>query len=92
MALPPVIVDSSANAGKSSPGISNSELLSAIGDKEAFYDLYIQLTNRAIELYARAGRRKFAIKLHGDLAALDLYVELRSPTVCPNPFADFEGI
>ncbi|PCH38130.1 hypothetical protein WOLCODRAFT_64398 [Wolfiporia cocos MD-104 SS10] len=54
--------------------ISKAEILQALEDKEAFYDLYVQVTNRAIELYAGAGRRKFALKLHGNLAALDLYV------------------
>lgn len=43
-------------------------------DKEVFYEAYVKLTNRAIELYAKAGRRKFALKLHGSLAALDLCV------------------
>ncbi|KZT11270.1 uncharacterized protein LAESUDRAFT_809238 [Laetiporus sulphureus 93-53] len=52
--------------------ISRSELLKVLTDKEAFYDLYQQITNRAIEQYANAGRRKFALRLHGNLAALDL--------------------
>ena len=30
------------------------------------------ITNRAIDLYAKGGRRKFALKLHGTLAALDV--------------------
>ncbi|OBZ75937.1 Trafficking protein particle complex subunit 10 [Grifola frondosa] len=57
----------------SSQGISKSELLSALNDKDAFYDLYVSITNRAIELYASAGRRKFALKMHGTLAALDVH-------------------
>ncbi|EEB93507.1 hypothetical protein MPER_07821 [Moniliophthora perniciosa FA553] len=52
--------------------ITNSQLLATFSDKEAFYELYVQTTNRAIELYAKSGRRKFALKLHGSLAALDL--------------------
>ncbi len=52
--------------------ISNDHLLKALEDKEAFYDLYITITNRAIDMYAKAGRRKFALKLHGSLAALDV--------------------
>lgn len=45
-----------------------------MADADTFYDLYLGLTNRAIELYAKGNRRKFALKLHGSLAALDLYV------------------
>lgn len=52
--------------------ISKVDLHTALQDKEAFYELYIGLTNRAIELYANAGRRKFALRMHGSLAALDV--------------------
>ena len=52
--------------------ISKAELLTGLEDKDAFYDTYIKTTNRAIELYASAGRRKFALKMHGSLAALDV--------------------
>lgn len=45
-------------------------------DKEAFLEAYVSLTNRAIELYANAGRRKFALRMHGSLAALDVYVPI----------------
>ncbi|OCH95045.1 hypothetical protein OBBRIDRAFT_788779 [Obba rivulosa] len=72
MALSSITASAAAGDSETSRGVSNTELVSAIENKDAFYDLYIQVTNRAIELYARAGRRKFAIKLHGDLAALDL--------------------
>ncbi|KAG1877859.1 trafficking protein particle complex subunit 10 [Suillus subalutaceus] len=53
--------------------ISNQEVMLAIGDKEAFYDLYCATSNRAIDMYVKAGRRKFALKLHGFLAALDIH-------------------
>jgi hypothetical protein len=53
--------------------ISRIEILTSLNDRDAFYELYISTTNRAIDLYARASRRKFAIRLHGSLAALDLY-------------------
>jgi hypothetical protein len=53
---------------------SNEILNAAISKKEAFYELYVAVTNRAIDLYAKSGRRKFALKLHGNLAALELYV------------------
>ncbi|KAI0780765.1 trafficking protein particle complex subunit 10 [Trametes elegans] len=55
--------------------ISTSELSTALKDKDAFYELYVGVTNRAIELYAAAGRRKFALKLHGSLAALDVALQ-----------------
>ncbi|EGO20910.1 hypothetical protein SERLADRAFT_452051 [Serpula lacrymans var. lacrymans S7.9] len=66
---------SSAEKRKSSQRISQSDIISAIGDRELFYDLYITTCNRAIDLYAKAGRRKFALKLHGALAALDVHRE-----------------
>ncbi|EMD38446.1 hypothetical protein CERSUDRAFT_153326 [Gelatoporia subvermispora B] len=72
MALPSAVVHTTSGDGNVPESIGNKELASAVGNKDLFHDFYIQLTNRAIELYARAGRRKFAIKLHGDLAALDL--------------------
>jgi hypothetical protein len=40
----------------------------------AFYDIYVKLTNRAIDAYVKAGRRKFALRLHGSLAAMDVLV------------------
>lgn len=54
--------------------ISNESLLEAVNDRNAFYKTYIDITNRAISMYTKAGRRKSALKLHGSLAALDLYV------------------
>lgn len=75
IALPAPLPPSAKPDGeRPSQNISRSELLGALEDKEAFYDLYVQIINRAIELYATAGRRKFALKLHGNLAALDLWV------------------
>ncbi|EIW60047.1 uncharacterized protein TRAVEDRAFT_164477 [Trametes versicolor FP-101664 SS1] len=59
---------------EASETISRTDLASALVDVDAFYELYVAITNRAIELYAAAGRRKFALKLHGSLAALDVYV------------------
>lgn len=58
-----------ANSGAS---ISNNDLLEAVRDREVFYKNYIDVTNRAISMYTKAGRRKSALKLHGSLAALDL--------------------
>lgn len=52
---------------------TNETLNVAINNKEAFYELYVAVLNRAIDLYAKSGRRKFALKLHGNLAALELY-------------------
>ncbi|KAI0831480.1 trafficking protein particle complex subunit 10 [Trametes gibbosa] len=58
---------------EASQTISRTDLSAVILDREAFYELYVVVTNRAIELYASAGRRKFALKLHGSLAALDVH-------------------
>jgi trafficking protein particle complex subunit 10 len=52
--------------------ITNTDILSAIENAELFYELYVTTTNRAIDMYTQAGRRKFALRLHGSLAALDL--------------------
>ncbi|KAF8911173.1 trafficking protein particle complex subunit 10 [Gymnopilus junonius] len=52
---------------------SNESLDAAVNAPEAFYKLYVAVTNRAIDLYAKSGRRKFALKLHGNLAALELH-------------------
>jgi len=54
--------------------ISRTELVDALNDQPAFDKLYIEMTQRAIDVYAKGHRRKFALKLHGSLAALDLYV------------------
>jgi hypothetical protein len=48
--------------------------MQALADKGKFDELYISTTQRAIEYYAEGKRRKFALKLHGDLAAFDLSV------------------
>ena len=53
---------------------SNETLSVAINNRQAFDELYIALTNRAVDFYAKSGRRKFALKLHGFLAAFELYV------------------
>ena len=52
--------------------VTNADILSAIENADLFYDLYVATTNRAIDMYTQAGRRKFALRLHGSLAALDL--------------------
>ena len=57
---------------RSSQKISQVEILSAMKDRTAFYDLYINLTNRTIDTYAKGNQRRFAVMLHGKLAALDV--------------------
>ena len=58
---------------KSSDGtISNVELAATTTNADAFCELYVGTTNKAIDLYVKAGRRKVALKLHGSLAALDM--------------------
>jgi trafficking protein particle complex subunit 10 len=70
--LPKNRPDQKDNSIESLKTISKLDLRSALQDKEAFYEMFIGLTNRAIELYANAGRRKFALRMHGSLAALDV--------------------
>ncbi|KIY62833.1 hypothetical protein CYLTODRAFT_494376 [Cylindrobasidium torrendii FP15055 ss-10] len=67
LSLPAPIIETSGSE------LGNKDLARALSDKELFYDLYIGITNRAIDMYAQAGRRKFALKLHGSLAALDVH-------------------
>jgi hypothetical protein len=63
---------------RSSLKISKAELLSSLTNPDAFYDLYVSVTNRAIDMCTKSGRRKFALKLWGCLAALDVYVVYRT--------------
>jgi trafficking protein particle complex subunit 10 len=51
--------------------ISEKNFLAAVGDRESFYKLYIMITNRSIECYTAGKRKKFALKLHHTLAALE---------------------
>jgi hypothetical protein len=60
------------SGSESGSDVSRPEIVSAIADKDVFYDLYVNITKRAIDLYAKAGRRQFALKLHATLAALDV--------------------
>lgn len=65
----------SASQGDNGQQISNQALVDAMATAEAFYNLYFDLTNRAVDSYAKGKRRKFALKMHGSLAALDLSVD-----------------
>lgn len=60
------------NNAHSPQKISRAEIISAIKDRVVFYDLYINLTNKTIDTYAKGHRKKFAVMLHGKLAALDV--------------------
>ncbi|KAF9452305.1 hypothetical protein P691DRAFT_805187 [Macrolepiota fuliginosa MF-IS2] len=64
---------SNSSKANSRTSISNKELLEAVRDRETFYKVYTDVTNRSISMYTKAGRRKSALKLHGSLAALDLH-------------------
>ncbi|KAF8578950.1 hypothetical protein K439DRAFT_1360730 [Ramaria rubella] len=75
-ALAPVGIDSDhpdSSPRTSASQITNKDLLVVFTDREAFDKLYVDITNRAIDMYVKGGRRKFALKLHGSLAALDLH-------------------
>ncbi|EJD39309.1 hypothetical protein AURDEDRAFT_71368 [Auricularia subglabra TFB-10046 SS5] len=63
---------SSASTVKHSGKISCEPILAAMKSRETFDKLYVSVTNRAIAMYDKGGRRKFALKLHGCVAALDL--------------------
>ncbi|TBU35808.1 trafficking protein particle complex subunit 10 [Dichomitus squalens] len=75
LALPSTFdpADKDPKTKRGSMTITKTELLSSMEDQDTLYELYVNVTNRAIELYASAGRRKFALKLHGSLAALDIH-------------------
>jgi hypothetical protein len=62
-----------SNHADATQQITNTDILSAIENADSFYKLYVATTNHAIDMYTQAGRRKFALQLHGSLAALDLY-------------------
>ncbi|KAK7014963.1 trafficking protein particle complex subunit 10 [Favolaschia claudopus] len=64
---------SSSGSATSDKKISSADILQCLQTSDAFYDIYVGITNRAIDMYAKAGRRKFALKLHGSLAALDVH-------------------
>ncbi|KAJ7905373.1 trafficking protein particle complex subunit 10 [Mycena olivaceomarginata] len=64
---------SSSGSAASDKKISSSDILECIQTRDTFFETYVGITNRAIDMYAKAGRRKFALKLHGSLAALDVH-------------------
>ncbi|KAG6376390.1 trafficking protein particle complex subunit 10 [Boletus reticuloceps] len=71
---PAVVSDLPITDNKSSDcSISKREIISAIENKETFYDIYTTISNRAIDMCVKAGRRKFALKILGSLAVLDIY-------------------
>ncbi|ORX94739.1 hypothetical protein K493DRAFT_301887 [Basidiobolus meristosporus CBS 931.73] len=50
----------------------NEALRNAIGDAQAFYDLYHELSNRAIKYYDLSGHTRYIDQLQGDIASLHL--------------------
>ena len=63
--------DSQSQDNTTTTKISNSEIMTAIDHADSFYELYIDITNLAISMYTKSGRKKFALRLHESLAALD---------------------
>ena len=57
---------------ETTPQFANQILNTAFSNKQAFYELYTAVTNRAIDFYAKSSRRKFALRLHGTLSALEV--------------------
>jgi trafficking protein particle complex subunit 10 len=76
MAISPLRPKPNAVDKRASRTISQSQLITSMNDKDTFYDLYFTLTDKAIALYTKAGRRKLALRLYGSLAALDVYVKI----------------
>lgn len=58
--------------------ISSPDLIEALRGRDEFDRLYITTTNRTIQTFNSCSRRRFALKLHASLAALDECVFLNS--------------
>ncbi|ORY76938.1 trafficking protein particle complex subunit 10 [Leucosporidium creatinivorum] len=56
---------------KNRPPVSRRDLIDAVASREVFDKLYIDLTNRSIQAYQGAGRKRCSLKLHASLAALE---------------------
>lgn len=56
---------------KNRPPVTRRDLLEAVASREVFDKLYIDLTNRSIQAYQGAGRKRCSLKLHASLAALE---------------------
>ncbi|EJD35236.1 hypothetical protein AURDEDRAFT_175698 [Auricularia subglabra TFB-10046 SS5] len=63
---------SSASTVERAGKISCEPIPDVIKSREPFNKLYVSVTNRAIAMYGKGGRRNFPFKLHGCVAALDL--------------------
>jgi len=59
---------------RAKPASLISKLMDPLASKDAFDRLYVKITQDAIDCFVEGKRRKWALKLHGDLAAFDLYV------------------
>ncbi|GAA5838645.1 hypothetical protein JCM11251_003252 [Rhodosporidiobolus azoricus] len=53
------------------PPVTRRDLTDGVAHQESFDKLYINLTHRAIQAYQSSGRKRFALRLHAYLAALD---------------------
>lgn len=90
-------LNSARRPGTASNKENYSSLLASLKDADTFYDLYVAITNRAIDLYAKASRKKVALRLHGDLAALDshrgrLYTALQTYTSLPAHYQHYRWL
>ncbi|KAG8906639.1 hypothetical protein FRB99_006427 [Tulasnella sp. 403] len=56
---------------RTGPPISTKDLVEALHSRDDFDRLYITTTNQAIQTYNSCGRRRFALKLHASLGALE---------------------
>ncbi|KAK9718790.1 hypothetical protein K7432_005264 [Basidiobolus ranarum] len=51
----------------------NEDLKNAISDSQAFYSLYLELSDRAIKYYELSGRTRYIYQLQGDIASLHFH-------------------
>lgn len=74
MSINESVVEVSSDAARDAgnrPPVSRRDLLDAIASRDVFDKLYIDLTNRSIQAYQAAGRKRCSLKLHASLAALE---------------------
>ena len=65
-------VSSSPQHSSLLPKITHSELSSAAQDDNIFYELCVRIAFRAMDMYTKAERHRFALRIRGILAAINL--------------------
>ncbi|KAF7305565.1 hypothetical protein HMN09_00809700 [Mycena chlorophos] len=75
----------SSGAFAADKSLSSQELMNALGNREKFYETYVGIMSCTIDMYTKAGRRKFALNLHGSLVALDVHCGRLAEVLAPLP-------